>query len=410
MKRKFLLLMGIFSVGIMYAQIGINTEFLQSTLDVRAKVENTSIDGILPPRLSLADLSAKGNSLYDNKQQGAIIYITDISGGGNIGQRVEITNEGYYFFDGSLWQKLGISDGPSQDIIGDLKYSFQTADHDGWFLLNGKAVTDLPAGIQANAKGLGFSVNLPDATDRMLKMKTGTEILGESDGSNNLSIALENLPDVTLSSTITGYTLYGGSSHTHSFFGSSGSGGSLHIHTLSGTSDYGGSSHSHAFSGSSSESGGGAHTHSYSGTSSSAGSHSHAFRAPRWSESPSYMHRGNNTSSKWSLDSNTKSTTEAAGAHTHTFSATSSTSGAHSHSLSDYSDAQTHTHSLNSSYSDSSSHSHSYSGSSSADGGHTHTSFTTDLDQSKVSVGGQGAVLDKRSAYLSLNVFVFLGQ
>ena len=58
------------------------------------------------PRITRADLSAKGNSLYGTDQAGTIIYITDVSGGDATSQRVNILDPGYYFFDGSFWQEL----------------------------------------------------------------------------------------------------------------------------------------------------------------------------------------------------------------------------------------------------------------------------------------------------------------
>ncbi len=54
----------------------------------------------MPPRLTLAELTAKGNTLYGAAQDGAIIYITTISGGGDTqGQREYIVSKGLYLFD-----------------------------------------------------------------------------------------------------------------------------------------------------------------------------------------------------------------------------------------------------------------------------------------------------------------------
>ena len=86
-------------------RIGINTTTPQTTLDVTAPNDNTHIAGIQAPRLTRAELTAKGNSLYGADQKGTLIYITDVSGGDAAGQRVVVTEPGYYYFDGSLWQR-----------------------------------------------------------------------------------------------------------------------------------------------------------------------------------------------------------------------------------------------------------------------------------------------------------------
>ena len=86
-------------------RIGINTTTPQTTLDVTAPNDNTHIAGIQAPRLTRAELTAKGNSLYGADQKGTLIYITNVSGGDAKGQRVVVTEPGYYYFDGSLWQR-----------------------------------------------------------------------------------------------------------------------------------------------------------------------------------------------------------------------------------------------------------------------------------------------------------------
>lgn len=96
------------------ARVGINTDTPKTTLDVNGKlnatgtaVDNADITGLQAPRLTRAELAAKGNALYGADQKGALVYITDISGGDVLSQRVNIDAIGYYYFDGILWQKIG---------------------------------------------------------------------------------------------------------------------------------------------------------------------------------------------------------------------------------------------------------------------------------------------------------------
>lgn len=92
-----LILMG--TAPIAYAQVGINTKNPKATLDITAKKDALVVEGLLPPRLTRAELTEKGNTLYGAEQDGAIIYITDIVGGNNQSQREYIDGKGLYVFD-----------------------------------------------------------------------------------------------------------------------------------------------------------------------------------------------------------------------------------------------------------------------------------------------------------------------
>lgn len=403
MKKKILLLMGVFPIGIINAQIGINTETPNASLDVVAINSPTHIAGIQAPRLTLNELTLKGSSIYGADQIGCIIFISDISSGNNSAPRTKITSIGYYYFDGSLWEPMGQpSTVPNIEplIVGDVKYSFGTADHDGWYLLNGRTISTLPSSVQSAATGLGFAANLPNTLDRSLKSKTGSEALGSTGGVNSLTITQANLPNITTSGTISGTSGSGGAAHTHIFSGTAASGGTAHTHTFTGTSDNGGGAHTHTFTGASA-SGGGAHTHTYSGTSSNAGAHTHTFTGPPGANT---NHRGNPPASVISIDSRQTRSTSNGGAHTHTFSGTSSSS-THTHTFSGASTNNAHTHSFTST-SANSTHTHTFSGASVSAGAHTHT-FT---GSASVPLGGSGLALDNRSPFLTVNTFVYLGK
>ncbi len=98
--------------AIAFSQVGVNTSAPKTTMDVSAKrdtggniTDNTQIFGLQAPRLTLTELTAN-TAIYGTNQQGALIYITDISGGNTSGQRININAIGYYFFNGSVWQKV----------------------------------------------------------------------------------------------------------------------------------------------------------------------------------------------------------------------------------------------------------------------------------------------------------------
>ncbi|MET3036883.1 hypothetical protein ABXT08_12310 [Chryseobacterium sp. NRRL B-14859] len=95
-----------------HAQVGINTSTPKTTMDVSAKrdpsgniTDNTQILGLQAPRLTRGELTAN-TAAYGADQKGALVYITDISTGNTTGSRVNMNAAGYYYFDGTLWQKI----------------------------------------------------------------------------------------------------------------------------------------------------------------------------------------------------------------------------------------------------------------------------------------------------------------
>lgn len=112
MKTKFTQLSAILISGFSFAQVGFNTASPKTTVDVSAKrdtsgliTDNTQTFGLQAPRLTRAELTAN-TATYSSDQSGALIYITDVTGGDATGQRVNVTAMGYYYFDGSVWQRL----------------------------------------------------------------------------------------------------------------------------------------------------------------------------------------------------------------------------------------------------------------------------------------------------------------
>ncbi len=98
------------------AQVGVGTNTPQSTLDIKEKRTGTTNDvsahdGLLIPKLTKVELAAKDASAYTVNQNGAIIYISNISGtptGTSLIQVANIDAIGFYYFDGDslVWKKL----------------------------------------------------------------------------------------------------------------------------------------------------------------------------------------------------------------------------------------------------------------------------------------------------------------
>ncbi len=82
--------------------------------------------------------------------------------------------------------------------VGDVKHGYQNADHNGWYLVDGRALTLLPANAQANAASLGIVANLPNAANRFLA-DIGPN--GSTGGTNSITLSQNNLPSVNFTGT-----------------------------------------------------------------------------------------------------------------------------------------------------------------------------------------------------------------
>ncbi|KAB1231412.1 hypothetical protein [Chryseobacterium viscerum] len=173
----------IWNGNILKGQVGIDT----SSPNTNALLElNSTNKGWLPPRISLVNTTSA--SPLSQHVKGMIVYNTVSNA---------LVSEGLYMNNGAQWFRLSTSDIPK----GHIKYSVQASDHNGWYLLDGRAVSSLPAAVQATAVSLGFPANIPNASGRYLKAKTGAEVLGASGGNSSFTLTQTNLPAITFTGT-----------------------------------------------------------------------------------------------------------------------------------------------------------------------------------------------------------------
>lgn len=106
MKKNVIIVSALFASSFLFSQVGINTETPKATFDVVGKAANAaSIDGLIAPRLTGDQLRAK-NAVYTTDQKGAIVFVTEADTAPAT-KTINVTSLGYYYFDGSIWQKLG---------------------------------------------------------------------------------------------------------------------------------------------------------------------------------------------------------------------------------------------------------------------------------------------------------------
>ena len=163
-----------------YSQVGIGTD----TPDVATILHlESSSKGLLIPKLSE---SQRDN--ISSPPDGLLIYQTN-----NIVGFYSYTSE-------NGWSRMSMSS--EINSIGDVKTGMQSADHNGWVKLDGRAKSSLITSQQTAATNLGIGDNLPDANNAYLVQNGGT--LGGVTGANAKTISRENLPNVDLTTTQSG--------------------------------------------------------------------------------------------------------------------------------------------------------------------------------------------------------------
>src|SRR5215204_4514845 len=141
-----------------FAQVGIGT----TTPNTDSALElSSTTKGVLISRISL--IATTIAAPLTNHVAGMIVYNTTQSSTGDT-----TVFPGFYYNDGSQWIRLE----PISTTIGDIKHSLLTTDHNGWYKLDGRNKSTLPAIAQNNATSIGFGVAIPDATDKFLKGKS----------------------------------------------------------------------------------------------------------------------------------------------------------------------------------------------------------------------------------------------
>lgn len=136
-RQKLLIISSTLLGALAFAQVGINTESPQATLDVVAKKGSQAADGILVPRVSASDLSGK-DSVYGTAQNGALVFVT--SGSGSTDKTSAITGSGFYYYDAptSKWKTAGGSTSSTSNftVTTEKTTSYAVLPDDGYIRLN----------------------------------------------------------------------------------------------------------------------------------------------------------------------------------------------------------------------------------------------------------------------------------
>ncbi|WPO83400.1 hypothetical protein SD427_03400 [Chryseobacterium sp. JJR-5R] len=197
MKKTLFAAAALISSAAVYSQVGINTQTPRATLDVIAKNTNgTTPEGLIPPRLTGNQVQA-ADAQYGANQRGAIIYVTAPVTTSST-KTANVTSEGYYYFNGSLWQNISASSAPSM-ILADYANSGDgiTLNSSNWTNWNytGASIT-----LPANSRYVVTVVNLL-TRGGFMPAGQSIEIIGSFSDS---ATAFATSPDIVRGSQIRG--------------------------------------------------------------------------------------------------------------------------------------------------------------------------------------------------------------
>lgn len=205
MNTNNLIFLLLFISGFSTAQVKITDNLTSPTPNSDAVLQLESINknkGLLMPKVSLT--ATTNPSPLASHIAGITVYnISNVNPALPTG-----VTPGLYYNDGNSWLKVEAQ----IPTFGDIKYSSLAADHQGWYLLNGRTLASLPVVPRANATALGLTV-IPNATDRFLKARaSAAETLGALSGSSSVTLVRANLPNTAYN----GSTISAGA-HTHNY-------------------------------------------------------------------------------------------------------------------------------------------------------------------------------------------------
>ncbi|MFV0249160.1 MAG: hypothetical protein ACK5H1_09430 [Tenacibaculum sp.] len=187
-------------------------------------------------KYSLFALPKAGKSEIDNvssPNKGSLVYNTD--------------DNQIYMHNGADWQPVHKEN--AAVVYGNIKYSVQSLDHLGWYILDGREISSLPNKAQQRAEALGFTTKLPDAKNRVLKHLNTSQNIGDIGGKATTTLTQNNLPNVNFAgSTDTSgdhnHTIPGSQDKVSLAYGDNTIGFYVHANRTTPTSDSGAHKHS----------------------------------------------------------------------------------------------------------------------------------------------------------------------
>lgn len=204
-----------------YSQVGIGTTLPNSTLDIvstNPTGNSTNVDGILIPRVDRERaLSMAGTTTS------TMIFVNSIATGTATGTAINITSTGFYFYDGSVWQRIATGASSDWALTGNAGTTaatnfIGTTDVQD-FVIRTSAVVNTPLErMRITPIGnVGINAPLPTAT-ALLSITTNTNLIrsGIDMTLTNATAAATGLNITTANAFVNGITVNHNSSATTS--------------------------------------------------------------------------------------------------------------------------------------------------------------------------------------------------
>ncbi|WP_148285234.1 hypothetical protein [Flavobacterium sp. B17] len=169
-----------------FAQVGINNTSPKATLDITAKTTGTKPEGLIIPQLAGNDIrTATTAGVYGTNQKGLIIYATSADSAPT-SATANITAAGYYYFDGTNWQKISTGNTVSTTLasgnilVGSSSNVATAVSPTGDVTISNTGVTSIGAGKvtnsqMASAAALTVKGNATNAAASPTDISAGTD-------------------------------------------------------------------------------------------------------------------------------------------------------------------------------------------------------------------------------------------